>query len=114
MRGRKIVFSQSMKTIPVINVRGVDRIMTFIEFLPSKKCFSNIFNLEMKRGHVESPNGEITVSRVNYASSRSSGAVTEPGFVLVATITSGCAILFGHSTLVASTFHTNRDGIALS
>jgi hypothetical protein len=68
----------------------------------------------MKRGYVESPNVEISVSRVNCVSFRSSGPVTEPDFVLVATIISGYAILFGHPTLVSSTFPTNGDGIALS
>jgi hypothetical protein len=86
--------------------------MTFMEFRRSKKCFSNVFNLEMKRGHVESPNAEITV-RESIVRHPPSSTVTEPGLVLVAGITSGCAILFGHPTLVSSTFYTNGDEIAL-
>jgi hypothetical protein len=87
--------------------------MAFIEFLCSKKCFSNVFNLEMKWGYVESPNTEIAVSRVNCESFCSSGTITEPGIVLVATITSGRAILGTIFLAVCSHENLNFDAVSL-
>jgi hypothetical protein len=67
----------------------------------------------MNKGRVESLNAEIAVSTVNCASLRMSGMITDPGFILIATITSGEDVFLGHPTLISSAFHINADRIDL-
>jgi hypothetical protein len=65
----------------------------------------------MNKGQQESPNPEINVSRVNCASLGTSGMVADPGYVLMATITSGGDVFLGYPTLVSFAFHRYADGI---
>lgn len=80
MRGKKIVSGWSMKRTSVIIILGADAI---------NSVFSNVFSFEMKKRCVESPKGEIGVNRLNCASSRTSGIVTNLGLAFFATMTSG-------------------------
>jgi hypothetical protein len=85
--------------------------MALEQLLSLKSCFSSVLFFEMKYGYKESPKAKITVRRVNWASSRISGIVTEPGFVPLTTITSGGDMCFAEPTRVSSVFQKNADGI---
>jgi hypothetical protein len=85
--------------------------MALEQLLSLKSCFFEWLIFEMKYGYVESPKAEIAVRRVNWASSRISGRVTEPGFVPLAAITSGGDMCFADPTRVSSAFQKNADGI---
>jgi hypothetical protein len=65
----------------------------------------------MKYGYVESLKADVAVRRVNWASSRIFGIITEPGFVPLATITSGGDSCFAELTRVSPAFQKNVDGI---